>query len=105
VLDLARAHILALGILAERSAVYNLGCGGNGYTVREVIETARTITGCPIPVCESARRPGDPAVLIASSDKIKRELGWQPQHQKLEIIIASAWDWLKRHPKGYEIFT
>ena len=94
VIDLARAHILALGVLAERSAIYNLGCGGDGYSVREVIETARRVTGKEIPVRMGPRRAGDPAVLIASSDKIKSELGWQPQFQDLGLIIESAWRWM-----------
>jgi UDP-glucose 4-epimerase len=102
VIDLARAHILALNILDERSAIYNLGCGGNGYTVKEVIDTAREVTGREIKTRVTPRRAGDPAVLIASSDKIKRELGWQPQFQDLGLIVRSAWDWLSTHPRGYE---
>ena len=102
VVDLARAHILALDILDERSAVYNLGCGGRGYTVREVIETARQITGRAVPVRVGPRRAGDPAVLIASSDKIKRELGWKPEMQDLRLIVESAWNWMREHPHGYE---
>jgi UDP-glucose 4-epimerase len=94
VIDLARAHILALDVLGERSAIYNLGCGGDGYSVRDVIETARRVTGKEIPVRMGRRRAGDPAVLIASSDKIKRELGWQPQFQDLGLIIESAWKWM-----------
>jgi UDP-glucose 4-epimerase len=101
VIDLARAHILALGVLSERSAIYNLGCGGEGYSVRDVIETARRVTGREIPVRMGPRRPGDPAVLIASSDKIKSELGWQPQFQDLGLIIESAWKWMRAHPEGY----
>ena len=97
VIDLARAHILALDVLSERSAIYNLGCGGDGYSVRDVIETARHVTGKEIPVRMGARRAGDPAVLIASSDKIKRELGWQPQFQDLGLIIESAWQWMINH--------
>ncbi|HEX3249971.1 MAG TPA: UDP-glucose 4-epimerase GalE [Pyrinomonadaceae bacterium] len=97
VIDLARAHILALDVLSERSAIYNLGCGGDGYSVREVIETARRVTGKDIPVRMGPRRPGDPAVLIASSDKIKSELGWQPQFQDLKLIVESAWQWLLNH--------
>ena len=97
VIDLARAHMLALGILDERSAIYNLGCGGAGYTVREVIDTARAVTGLDIPVRAAARRAGDPAVLIAASDKIKSELGWQPEFQDLRVIIESAWSWLQKH--------
>ena len=102
IVDLARAHILALGILDERTAIYNLGCGGLGYTVREVIETAREVTGRDIPVRVGARRPGDPAVLVASSEKIKRELGWQPTMQDLRVIIESAWNWMQAHPNGYD---
>lgn len=101
VVDLARAHILALDVLSERSAIYNLGCGGDGYSVREVIETARRVTGKEIPVRMGSRRPGDPAVLIASSDKIKSELGWQPQFQDLGLIVESAWNWMLAHPNGY----
>ena len=95
VIDLARAHILALDVLSERSAIYNLGCGGDGYSVRDVIETARRVTGKEIPVRMGQRRAGDPAVLIASSDKIKTELGWQPQFQDLGVIIESAWKWMQ----------
>jgi UDP-glucose 4-epimerase len=102
IVDLARAHILALGILEERSAVYNLGCGGDGYTVLEVIEKAREITGREIETRNAVRRPGDPAVLIASAEKIRRELGWQPNFQDLGVIVQSAWVWLCAHPRGYE---
>jgi UDP-glucose 4-epimerase len=101
VIDLARAHILALDLVAERSGIYNLGCGGDGYSVRDVIDTARRVTGKEIPVRMGARRAGDPAVLIASSDKIKSELGWQPQYQDLGLIIESAWRWMLAHPNGY----
>jgi UDP-glucose 4-epimerase len=102
VIDLARAHILALGILDERSAIYNLGCGGDGYSVREVIEAARAVTGKEIAVRMGPRRPGDPARLVAASDKIKRELGWTPERQDLRVIIADAWKWLQNHPRGYQ---
>jgi UDP-glucose 4-epimerase len=95
VVDLARAHILALEVLNERSAIYNLGCGGDGYSVRDVIDTARRVTGKDIQVRVGPRRAGDPAVLIASSDKIKNELGWQPQFQDLRLIIESAWRWIR----------
>ena len=101
VIDLARAHILALGAMNAGSRVYNLGCGGNGYSVREVIETARQVTGKEIPVRIGPRRAGDPAILIASSDKIKSELGWQPQFQDLRVIIESAWRWMLAHPNAY----
>lgn len=100
VLDLAQAHILALRALDQGSRVYNLG-NGQGFTVKEVVETAREITGHPIPAQVVARRPGDPAVLIASSDKIRQELGWQPQYSNLRDIIGSAWRWHQSHPDGY----
>ena len=103
VVDLARAHILALNVLEDRSAIYNLGCGGDGYSVRDVIETARRVTGKEIDVRVGPRRPGDPAVLIASSDRIKRELGWAPEFQDLELIVKSAWNWMQAHPDGYEL--
>lgn len=95
VVDLARAHILALDILSERSAIYNLGCGGNGYSVKEVIDIAREITSKDIPVKVGPRRSGDPAVLVASSERIKKELGWLPQYQELRLIIESAWTLVK----------
>ena len=101
VIDLAQAHILALQALDEGSRVYNLG-NGRGFSVREVIETARQVTGHPIPAIEGPRRPGDPAVLIASSTKISRQLGWQPRYPDLRAIISSAWDWHRKHPHGYE---
>lgn len=100
--DLADAHILALSGLSERDRlIYNLG-SGNGYSVREVIETARQTTGQLIQSIERPRRPGDSARLVASSEKIKRELGWKPQHDNLREIISSAWAWHKSHPRGYE---
>jgi UDP-glucose 4-epimerase len=92
--DLAQAHVQALDALAEPGTcrAYNLGCGGDGYSVREVIETAERVTRRRIPVETADRRPGDPAVLIASSERIERELGWRPLRQQLETIIASAWE-------------
>lgn len=100
--DLVSAHLLALDALGERDQlVYNLG-NGSGYSVREVIETAREVTGHPIPATESPRRPGDPARLVASSEKIRNELSWQPQHPDLKDILESAWEWHKNHPRGYE---
>ena len=91
--DLARAHLLALEALKERDKlIYNLG-NGVGFSVREVIESARRVTGHPIPVEECPRRPGDPAVLIASSEKIGAELGWKPEYTSLDEIIESAWKW------------
>ena len=99
--DLVSAHLLALDALGKRDRlVYNIG-NGNGYSILEVIETAREVTGHPIPVVESPRRPGDPARLVASSEKIREELGWEPQHPDLKDILASAWEWHKTHPKGY----
>jgi UDP-glucose 4-epimerase len=100
--DLADAHLLALEALempraAETRLIYNLG-NGAGFTVREVIDSVRRVTGRPIPVEECPRRAGDPAVLVASSEKIKQELGWQPQFADLDSIIASAWEW---HQKRY----
>lgn len=102
VLDLADAHIAALRALDGHSRVYNLGCGGEGYTVHEVLAAAREVTGRPIPVKVGPRRPGDPAWLVASSDRIRRELGWAPKRQDLRRIIADAWAWVQRHPRGYE---
>lgn len=101
VVDLARAHVLALLNLDKQSAIYNLGCGGDGYSVREVIDIAELVTGKSIKTVVKARRAGDPAVLIAASDKIKGELGWQPQLQDLREIIGSAWRWHQKHPLGY----
>jgi UDP-glucose 4-epimerase len=98
ILDLARAHILALG--SKKSDFYNLGTGG-GSSVREVIDTAGKITGRKINVVEKPRRPGDPPRLIASSEKIQRELGWKPQFQSLDAIIESAWKWHQKFPTGY----
>jgi len=96
--DLAQAHRLALETPA--SAAYNLGTGG-GTSVREVIATCQAITGKPIAVVEKPRRPGDPARLIAASDRIRSELGWNPRYQSIEKIIESAWAWHLRHPHGY----
>jgi UDP-glucose 4-epimerase len=101
VIDLARAHIQALAALSEGSRIYNLGCGGAGYSVKEVIDTAQRVTGREIPTNIGPRRAGDPAILVASSDRIKSELGWQPQFQDLELIVDSAWRWMQEHPNGY----
>ena len=102
VTDLAQAHILAVQYLNNggESDIFNLG-NGVGYSVREVIETARKVTGHPIPATETSRRAGDPARLVASSEKAKSVLGWKPVHDSLEEIIASAWNWHKNHPNGY----
>lgn len=100
--DLAAAHLAALVGLAERPFMrYNLG-NGAGYSVLEVIETARRVTGHPVPAAIRPRRPGDPAILIADSREIQQELGWQPQHPDLDEIIGSAWNWHLTHPNGYE---
>jgi len=99
--DLAQAHLLALEALEEREVlIYNLG-NGNGFSVREVIEVCREVTGHPIPAVETPRRPGDPPILVASSKRIQRELGWKPRISALEEIVASAWEWHRRHPQGY----
>ena len=100
VIDLAQAHILALSAIDKQSRVYNLG-NGQGFSVKQVIETARKITGQPIPVKIGPRRAGDPPILIASSDKIRRELNWQPKFPELRQIVESAWKWHKKHPHGY----
>lgn len=99
ILDLARAHFLALS--SSESAFYNLGTGG-GSSVRQVISAAAEVTGKKIPVVEKPRRPGDPPRLIASSEKIRKELGWTPQFQSLPAIIESAWKWHLKFPRGYE---
>jgi len=99
VLDLASAHLLALK--PEVSGHFNLG-NGEGYSVRQVIDTCREVTGADIKVIEGERRPGDPPRLIASSAKAMRELGWQPRHPSLKEIVQSAWDWHRTHPNGYE---
>lgn len=103
VTDLAQAHILAVKyLLSEKdSDVFNLG-NGIGFTVKEVIETARQVTNDPIKAVVEPRRAGDPAFLIASSEKAQQILGWRPQYAELETIIASAWKWHSKHPNGYE---
>jgi len=100
VADLAQAHILALEALDRGSRVYNLG-NGQGFSVKQVIETARQITGHPIPSRVGPRRPGDPAVLVAGSQRIRDELGWGPQFPDLRDIVATAWHWHRRYPHGY----
>ena len=98
--DLARAHALALDAVEPgRHAIYNLGTG-HGYSVREVVETARRVTGREIEAREESRRPGDPPALVAASDRIRAELGWVPE-KRLEDMIADAWAWHQAHPRGY----
>ena len=103
VLDLADAHVLAMKYLAEggNSTYFNLG-SEKGFSVREIIETAKKVTGIDFKVTEEARRSGDPAILIASSKKCRETLGWHPTHSTTEEIIASAWKWHKEHPYGYK---
>lgn len=98
ILDLAQAHMLALE--APQSAFYNLGTGG-GTSVKEIIDVCRSVSGREIPVIERPRRPGDPPRLIAGSDKVRRELGWEPKHQDIRRIIESAWAWHVKYPNGY----
>ena len=99
--DLASAHLLALqGLETNATLICNLG-SGSGFTVREVIDIARQVTGHPIPVRKVSRRAGDPAVLIASSEKAQRLLGWRPQNSNVESIVRSAWEWHRSHPHGY----
>lgn len=103
VCDLARAHVLALQHLLKGgpSRVYNLG-SEKGFSVKEIIDSAKQVTGVDFTVIEEARRSGDPAVLIASSEKIRNELGWQAERSNVEEVIATAWQWHKNHPRGYE---
>ena len=98
IVDLAQAHILAL--TKDCSGPFNLG-NGSGYSVKEVIEAARKVTGHPIPAEVAPRRPGDPPRLIGSATRARAELGWNPQYPKIETIIEHAWSWHKRHPEGY----
>ncbi len=100
--DLARAHVLALEYLARggESGALNLGTG-QGYSNLQVVEAARRVTGHPIPVRWEAQRPGDPPVLVASAQRAREVLGWQPRHTSLEEMVASAWEWHRAHPHGY----
>ena len=99
--DLGRAHLLAIEAAQEgEHRIYNLG-SGTGFSVLEVIETARRVTGRHIEAVESPRRPGDPPVLVASSEKIRSELGWKPEKPDLETMISDAWSWMQAHPGGY----
>jgi UDP-glucose 4-epimerase len=98
IVDLAQAHLL--GMAPGRSGFYNLG-NGDGYSVRQVLAACERVTGRKIPTVERPRRPGDPPRLVAAADKARRELGWQPRFPKLDEIVASAWAWHKKHPRGY----
>jgi len=98
IVDLALAHILAL--TPGKQGFYNLG-NGDGYSVREVIQTCEEVTGAKIPYIEKPRRPGDPSKLVASATKAMRELGWKPCYPKLQDIVKTAWAWHKKHPQGY----
>jgi len=101
VADLARAHLLALSALEDRTQrTYNLGSGG-GYSVKQVVEAAREVTGREIPAVVGPRRAGDPAVLVASSERIRAELGWRPERGELRAVIGDAWRWMALHPRGY----
>lgn len=104
VLDLAEAHILALEYLGGggSSQIFNLG-NGKGFSVSEVIQTAEEVTGRSVPKVEGERRPGDPPVLVAGSEKISKELGWRPRFAELEAIVETAWNWHSSHPKGYGV--
>jgi UDP-glucose 4-epimerase len=99
IIDLAQAHILALNV--QQSDAFNLG-SGDGYSVKQVIETARRVTGHPIPAVERPRRPGDPPKLVGDSTKIRKQLGWKPRFDSIQAILESAWQWHKTHPNGYE---
>lgn len=99
IIDLAQAHELALD--AKASASYNIGTGA-GYSVKQIIDVARQVTGHPIPIVERPARPGDPPRLMASADKLRRELGWRPKFESIEAIVASAWHWHQAHPAGYQ---
>jgi UDP-glucose 4-epimerase len=103
VLDLAQAHVLAMEALLQgeaQSEAFNLG-NGEGFSVRQVVETTERVTGGRVPTAEAPRRPGDPATLVASSERIAQRLGWRPEHPDLEQIVQNAWNWHRLHPQGY----
>jgi UDP-glucose 4-epimerase len=99
IVDLAQAHMLALK--CQRSDVFNLG-SGDGYSVQQVVDTVRRVTGHKIPAVSRPRRPGDPPKLVGDSTKIRKLLGWKPQYDSLEAIVDSAWQWHRLHPEGYK---
>jgi UDP-glucose 4-epimerase len=100
--DLGRAHLLALEAAEPgEHSVYNLGSGA-GFSVREVVEAARSVIGRDIDAVEAPRRAGDPPELVAASDRIREELGWEPEKPELEAMISDAWTWMQDHPHGYE---
>jgi UDP-glucose 4-epimerase len=102
VVDIARAHILALQQIEKFSGrAYNMG-NGSGYSNLQVVAAAREVTGSSIPVIPASRRPGDPARLIASSDRIRRELGWAPHYPDLKSMVETAWAWRQKNPRGYD---
>jgi UDP-glucose 4-epimerase len=103
VTDLASAHVLALDALraGADSSVYNLG-NGRPTSVRDVVNAVARVTGQPVPCAMGSRRDGDPAILFASSDRIKRELGWRPKYEDIDVIVETAWRWRVAHPHGYE---
>src|SRR5207302_5151121 len=99
--DLSRAHLLALDAKRDgQHQIFNLG-NGSGFSVREVIATAERVTGSSIPTREAGRRPGDPPMLVAASERIRAELGWAPRKPELEQIVADAWAFARAHPRGY----
>src|SRR5882724_12561 len=101
IVDIAEAHVLALSSIDRVSGeAFNVG-SSRGYSIREVVDTARQVTGLPIPAVESSRRPGDPAVLVADATKLRKTLGWEPRHSSLRSILATAWKWKQAHPEGY----
>ncbi len=100
VVDLAGAHLLALARVDPGLRIYNVG-NGNGYSVQQVVEAARKVTGRPLPLDKRPRRPGDQVATVASSDRIRSELGWKPSFPDLDTIVASAWNWYQGHPHGY----